>query len=65
MTVYDVGDYCSGYSCCTREVGTLMYCRIAHQYVGKSTKACQKHQISWAGLAKKREEEKKKKEAKS
>ena len=62
---FDAGLHCSGYSCCKREIGTLMWCPIAQKYIGKNSLACDNHEISWAGLAKKREEERKKKEAKS
>ncbi len=59
---YDAGMNCSGYSCCKREAGTLMWCRIAQKYIGKNSIACEEHLISWAGLAEQKEKERKNKE---
>ena len=59
MADYDAGSNCSGYSCCKREPGSLMWCNISHRYIGRGSLACDDHLISWDGLAKKRAEEKK------
>jgi hypothetical protein len=61
---YDAGVYCPGYSCCNKARDVLMFCPTKQGYVGNKSLACDKHAISWSGLAKQREEERKKREEK-